>query len=226
MLAAEKKKIYFDQYWREQPEARVEPRSRQRAGYVYDLLEKRSGRLLDVGCGRGVILGNFAQRGFDVEGMDISSDAVEMVKRKGYRAQVVDLERDDINEKYDVILCLEVLPQVYDPLIVLEKLIRALKDNGELIISVPNEFHIISRINILFGRSHPGDYKHSHIRLFSPHRDRKLIERAHLKIVGCKYVSIVPPGWKITSAIFEPLTQIWPTLWAISSIYRVVKNEN
>ena len=223
MQTAEKKKIYFDDYWRQQPESRVDPRSLQRAKAIDKLLQKRSGCLLDVGCGRGLILDYFAEGGFDVSGVDISPEAVEMVRQKGHKVGVLDLEQEEIIDKYDIILCLEVLQQLHDPVIVLEKLISALHEDGELVVSVPNEFHIISRLKLLFGRSHLGDFSHSHIRLFFPWRDKKLFEITKLKIVDKIYISIAPPKWKTISMILRPLAQMCPSLFAISSIYTLKK---
>ncbi len=224
MQTVEKKKIYFDNYWKQQPESRVDPRSLQRAKAVDRLLQKRSGCLLDVGCGRGLILDYFAGRGYDVTGVDISPEAVEMVRQNGHKVQVLDLEQEEISEKYDVILCLEVLQQLHDPVAVLGKLVSALHENGELVVSMPNEFHIISRLKLLFGRSHLGDFSHSHIRLFFPSRDKKLFENANLKIINKLYVPIAPPKWKTISMIFRPLAQMCPSLLAISSIYTLEKS--
>ncbi len=179
--------------------------------------------MFDVGWGRGVILDYFGARGFDVTGVDSSPDAIDMVKQKGYDAYVLDLEQEKITDKYDVILCLEVLQQLYTPVAVLDKLISALNEGGKLVVSVPNEFHFISRLKLLMGRSHLGHFDHSHIRLFSPSRDIELFEKANLKITGNKYVSIVPPKWKMLSKIFEPLAQMCPSLFAISSIYALKK---
>lgn len=223
MQSTIEKKGYFDNYWREQPEAKVDPRSLQRADYVQRLMQNKSGSLLDVGCGRGLISDYFEKLRFNVTGVDISPDMVELVKENGHKAFVLDLERDEINEGYDMILCLEVLQQLYNPELVLNKLKAALNDEGELIVSVPNEFHIVSRLKLFIGKSHLGDFKHSHIRLFSPARDKLLFEKTDLRIQKRMYVPIVPPKWKVLSAIFKPLVQICPSLFAISSIYTLRK---
>ena len=223
MPILEEKKTYFDNYWREQSTEIADPRGRQRAMAVLSLLDKKSGRLLDVGCGRGIALDFFAYRGFDVTGVDISPEAVNMVKKKGHQAYIIDLERDEIPGKYDFVLCLEVLQQLYDPSKLLNKLKSSLAPNGEMLVSLPNEFHIVSRLRILFGLSHLGDFRHSHIRMFTPSRDRTLFKSADLNIVREICIPIIPPKWKILSTIFKPLTQIFPSLLAISSIYRLKK---
>lgn len=223
MPTVEEKKAYFDQYWREQPETKTDPRSVQRAEYVYQLVSKQSGRLLDMGCGRGLILDYFAALGFGVTGADISPDAVTLVSEKGHAAFILDIERDEPEGKYDIILCLELLQQCYYPMRALKRLKDALEYDGEMIVSVPNEFHIVSRLKILFGQSHLGHFHHSHIRLFSPPRDELLFRKMNLRIVRRLYVPIVPPKWKLLTRLFGPLVRMIPSLFAISSIYKLRK---
>jgi 2-polyprenyl-3-methyl-5-hydroxy-6-metoxy-1,4-benzoquinol methylase len=224
MPTVEEKKAYFDQYWRDQPELKADPRSMQRAEYVYRLMHKESGKLLDVGCGRGLILDYFANLGYQVVGTDISPDAITMVSQKGHKAFLLDVDRDEPDGKYDIILCLEVLQQLYYPLRALKRLKDALEPSGELIVSLPNEFHIVSRLRILFGRSHLGHFNHSHIRLFSPDRDLYLFERLNLKVVESAFVPVIPPRWKLLTGLFKPLARRFPALFAISSIYRLRKS--
>jgi len=221
MLSTDEKKSYFDQYWRQQPVETADPRAVQRAEAVFGLMRKREGRLLEVGCGRGVVLDFFARRGFDVTGSDISPEAVALVDRKGYSSFVHDLEADDILDRYEIILCLEVLQQVHNPVAVLEKLKGALSDNGEMIVSLPNEFHLVSRLRVLTGSSHLGHFEHSHIRLFTPNRDRRLFAQAGLEIEEMVYLSIVPPRMKTPERLCRPLCAWWPALFALSSVYRV-----
>ena len=223
MPTLEEKQVYFDQYWQLQSEDKTDPRSLQRAGIVHGLLSKESGRLFDVGCGRGVILDYFAGLGYEVTGTDVSPDAITMVTQKGHRAIILDIERDESNEKYDIVFCLEVFPQLFYPLKVLKRLKDAMEDDGEMIVSVPNEFHIVSRLKLLFNKSHICSLDHSHVKLYTPPRDRVLFARSNLKIVAARYVPIVPPRWKILSKLFMPLAQIFPSLFAISSIYKLRK---
>ncbi len=223
MSILEKKKVYFDNYWHEQRIEIVDPRAHERADAALSLLDKKNGRLLDIGCGRGLALDFFASRGFDVTGIDVSPEVIRLIEERGHKGYCADIERDEVAGKYDVILCLEILQQLYNPAAVLKKLKSALDSNGEMIISMPNEFHIVSRLKILFGVSHLGDFRHSHIRLFAPRRDRDLFESLSLEVIKKFHISVVPPKWKYLSVIFRPIAQIMPSLFAISSIYRLKK---
>ncbi|SYZ74167.1 Methyltransferase type 12 [Candidatus Zixiibacteriota bacterium] len=217
------RRTYFDTYWQRQPVDVADPRAVQRAGIIYRLLEGKRGKMLDAGCGRGLALDYFAERDYDVTGADISPDAVRLVEQKGHRGFVLDLERETIDGKYNIVLCLEVLQQLFDPEKVLRKLFEVVADDGLLVVSLPNEFHIVSRLRILLGISHLGHFEHSHLHLFSPARNRELLSDPEYVIASQKHIPIIPPRLKILSALFMPLVQWLPSLFALSSIYLVRK---
>lgn len=219
MQALENKKRYFDNYWREQPAEIADPRSLERAAVVESLLRHKEGRLLDVGCGRGLALEYFAYRGYDAVGADISPEAVEALESRGFECRLYDIEADSLSEKFEIILCLEVLQQLYDPKTALESIRAALAEGGELVISVPNEFHLVSRLKFLLGRSHLGHFDHSHIRLFSPRRARELFAGTGLKVMRKSDISIAPPRWKWLAVLCRPLARLLPSLFSISTVY-------
>jgi len=117
-------------------------------------------RVLDAGCGEGVIVDEYADR-LAIEGLDpnYSSERV----RNG---SLVALPYDD--NSFDRALCLDVLEHLSfeDQPRALAELHRVLRPGGELLVSVPNLAHLQSRVHFLLrGRlirtasdlKHPGD---------------------------------------------------------------------
>ena len=117
-------------------------------------------RVLDAGCGEGVLVEEFAAR-LNIEGIDpnYSSDRV----RTG---SLTALPFDD--NTFERAICLDVLEHLtYDEQPeALRELHRVLKPGGELLVSIPNLAHLQSRIHFLLqGRlirtaseeKHPGD---------------------------------------------------------------------
>jgi len=220
----ESKKEYFNRYWRTRDLYSADARSNQRAQYVLDLLgELQGGKALDVGCGRGLIMDRLQDAGFDVCGCDLSNETINRLASEGRDVFLCDIERDDIPGKYDIVLCLEVLQQVFDPMQVVEKMKSALTENGRLIISVPNELHLLSRLKLLVGRSHLGHFEESHIRLFAPRRAAQLFERTGLETEKVISVPVVPPRMKKLTGIGRFLAGANPNLFSLSQIYRLRK---
>jgi len=222
LSTTEEKKQYFNHYWRTRDLPSADARSEQRAEIVYSLLNKTpSTKILDVGCGRGLVMNYLDQQGYDISGCDMASESIASLQDDGYDVFLFDIERDELPGKYDIVLCLEVLQQIFDPVTALRKFSQNLNDDGFLIVSVPNEFHIWSRIKLILGSSHLGHFDESHIRLFTPGRTKELFGRAGLKIEQTIPVSIVPPGNKLLGAVGSFLARIMPSLFSLSQIYRL-----
>ena len=225
MLTKTEKRTKYNLYWQTRDLDQADARSRQRSEIIYGMLGQRKGKLLDVGCGRGWNALYFKEKGFQVEAVDISPEAVEITKQRGITARVLDLEQDDIRGEYDVILCLEVLQFVNEPLRVLLKLESALKDKGGLILSLPNEFHFLRRLKILFGRPDLGGFNAPHLRFFYPDEIRRLLRRTGLEIVETAPVSLISPSKGLSAGMGDLLAKLFPNLFSLYIVAKTVKRE-
>ena len=117
-------------------------------------------RVLDAGCGEGVLVDEYADR-LSIEGVDpnYTSDRVKA-------ASVTSLPYPDA--VFDRALCLDVLEHLpfEDQSRALAELRRVLRPDGELLVSVPNLAHLQSRVHFFFKGQlirtaselkHPGD---------------------------------------------------------------------
>ena len=98
--------------------------------------------VLDIGCGRGVMLDLLRDAGIAAEGVDSMPEAVLYCQAKGHRAAVadaLDFLRDKA-QKYDGIFCSHVIEHLeYDRAEQLVSLCaRALRPNGVLVLVTPN----------------------------------------------------------------------------------------
>jgi 2-polyprenyl-3-methyl-5-hydroxy-6-metoxy-1,4-benzoquinol methylase/glycosyltransferase involved in cell wall biosynthesis len=105
-------------------------------------------RILDVGCGSGWLSEYFARLGYEVKGIDISPDLIEMsrerIKRVPYDVDhetsircsfaVHDVESDPLAEKFDAIICYDSLHHFEDENAVMRNLSAMLSVGGALFI--------------------------------------------------------------------------------------------
>lgn len=101
---------------------------------------KKSGRVLDIGCGRAYFLLACHYKGYDVEGIDVSTDAASYVSRE-LKIPVHIGEAGTIElppKTFDVITMWHSLEHTVDPNIYLQKAHLWLKDDGILVVDVPN----------------------------------------------------------------------------------------
>jgi SAM-dependent methyltransferase len=99
----------------------------------------RGARVLDVGCGRGVLLSALANRGFEVYGFEISeAAAVGADLRASIRIA------DDLREvgypdgHFDEVIVWHVLEHLPEPRETLCEIRRIIRDGGRLAVAVPN----------------------------------------------------------------------------------------
>lgn len=64
-------------------------------------------KILDVGCGSGILLKELSNYGFNVKGIDINNNAIEVCQKEGYNVENLSLY--DIHEKFDTIIFSSVL---------------------------------------------------------------------------------------------------------------------
>ena len=100
-------------------------------------------KILDVGCGNGHISMYLGEIGYQVSGIDVSEDTIEKARKLNHldnvSFSVVDAEDVQLPAKeYDAIVCSEVLEHLDQPSTLLTVLHQALKDDGKLIVTVPN----------------------------------------------------------------------------------------
>ncbi len=104
-------------------------------------------RILDIGCGGGILSESMAKSGAIVTGIDAGAaplavarlHALESTSEVTYEQITVEqLAARDGPDQYDVVTCLEMLEHVPDPASVLRAAATLLKPGGELILSTIN----------------------------------------------------------------------------------------
>ncbi|CAG0971212.1 putative S-adenosylmethionine-dependent methyltransferase/MSMEI_2290 [Myxococcaceae bacterium] len=97
------------------------------------------GRLLDVGCGRGVLLSELAERGFEVHGVERSKAAAEGADPRAEIRIVSRLADAEYRDSFfDAIVIWHVLEHLREPVETVREIHRILAPGGKLVVAVPN----------------------------------------------------------------------------------------
>lgn len=141
-------RLYQSEYFSDQYDEGLDPASsayrkrlsgeQHRVKFVKSI--KRSGTLLDIGCGYGYFLDACRRAGYQVHGLDVSDWAVRYAVETLGLAITTGKIGDIIfpPQSYDIITMWHSLEHTPDPQMVLQKAKSWLKPQGILVIDVPN----------------------------------------------------------------------------------------
>ena len=149
------------------------------------------GRLLDIGCGYGFFLEEMAQRGWQVEGIEISATGLGYAQNNlGLSVSDRPLPRPDWQDNcYDLITLFYVIEHLQNPLGVLREAHRLLRTGGLLLLRWPHTSPIArmlrpwaKRMNLYQAPSHLFD--------FSPVTIYKILDQ-----LGFREIRTTVSGW-------------------------------
>ena len=95
-------------------------------------------KILDVGCGQGLALEIFRERGFNPIGISLGTEDISVCRENGYEVYEMDQSFLDFSDQeFDFIWCRHCLEHSIFPFFTLSELFRVLKQKGYLYIEVP-----------------------------------------------------------------------------------------
>lgn len=147
-------------------------------------------KVLDVGCAEGKLSERMKLTGCEIVGIESDKDSgqiAQKVCREVIHEDVELLELSDEYEKYfDFIIFADVLEHLKDPLNTLIRLKRYLKDDGSIIVSLPNIANWRIRLKLLCGNfdyQEKGILDKTHLRFFNEKTAKKIIDHAGFDII-------------------------------------------
>ena len=179
-----------------------------RLGWIDHLAPISARKVLDVGCGGGILAEAMAQRGGKVKGIDLSERALKVAALHQLESKVnVDYEKIPAEElaarepgQYDIVTCMELLEHVPDPASTVAACAALARPGGHLFFSTINRnpksylFAIIGAEYIL--RMLPRG-PHDYARFIKPSELAQFCRAAGLEIRD------------ITGMTYNPITKIY-----------------
>jgi 2-polyprenyl-6-hydroxyphenyl methylase / 3-demethylubiquinone-9 3-methyltransferase len=118
----------------------------QRVAYVAQRCALSQRRVLDVGCGGGLLAEALARHGAHVSGIDLAPGMIEVARLHAHESQLqIDYHlceaqqfADVAASTFDVITCMELIEHVPSPAQLLSAITRLLRPGGDLFVSTIN----------------------------------------------------------------------------------------
>lgn len=117
-----------------------------RLNYINDAVALKGKRVLDVGCGGGILSESMAEKGAKVTGIDLGEKALKVAQLHSLESGVeIDyrlVSAEDLAAHaagtYDVVTCLEMLEHVPDPASIVQACAQLVKPGGHIFFSTIN----------------------------------------------------------------------------------------
>jgi len=136
-----------EQWWNPQGELKsLHVMNPVRVDYIDSVVSLTGKRVLDVGCGGGLLAEDMAKKGAVVTGLDASESAIEVARTHSrdsglqieFMVSTPEQQASGQAGRYDVVTCMELLEHVPVPESVVSACARLVKPGGHVILSTLN----------------------------------------------------------------------------------------
>ena len=118
-----------------------------RLTWIDDIVPLAGKRVLDIGCGGGILADAMARKGAEVLGIDLAGKALKVAQLHALEAQTQGVSYREVSaetlaaeqpESFDVVTCMEMLEHVPDPSSVVRACATLVKPGGHVFFSTIN----------------------------------------------------------------------------------------
>ena len=118
-----------------------------RLTWIDDIVPLAGKRVLDIGCGGGILADAMARKGAEVLGIDLAGKALKVAQLHALEAQTQGVSYREVSaealaaeqpERFDVVTCMEMLEHVPDPSSVVRACATLVKPGGHVFFSTIN----------------------------------------------------------------------------------------
>ena len=144
------------------------------------------GNVLDIGCNEGKTAEFMIKKdNMKYFGIDVDKSALNKAKKNKLKVKYVDLNKNKLpfkNNSFDTILILDILEHILEPIKILEESKRILKEDGKIILSLPNDYYLTNFLR-MFLLNKPIVFETSffqrggHIHFFTINLSKKLVSK-------------------------------------------------
>lgn len=222
------------------PEYRVKYDEHSSHGKIRRVLETtQPGKIFDVGCANGELSEFATSIGHQVTATDVNYPPKHLEKTKFIQSDLDKGVPTAVVDKFDLVICADVLEHLRSPDTLLHDLLKNLEDSGKIVASIPNFGHWYPRIRVLFGKfdyDSRGILDQTHLRFFTKKSFIRMANTAGYDVTSVSHTGIpfeimlrgAPKrkfGWsgllKFLALIDRSLCRLRSTLFAYQFIFEL-----
>jgi 2-polyprenyl-6-hydroxyphenyl methylase / 3-demethylubiquinone-9 3-methyltransferase len=179
-----------------------------RLAWMKSFVNLEGKKVLDVGCGGGILAESMAQSGADTCGIDLSEKALKVAElhalevgaQLNYRSISAESLANEQSEIYDVVTCMEMLEHVPDPASVVRACATLCKPGGTLFFSTLNrnpKSYLFAIVGAEYVLKLLPKGTHEYSKFIKPSELTAFTRQANLELLGMKGLG------------YNPFTQIY-----------------
>ncbi len=172
--------------------------SRHSSHYYAQQLVGRDQEVLDISCGEGFFAAEIGKQGNRVTGVDVLPEVSERAALCDYFSADLNQGLDDViprlnGKRFDRVLLLDILEHLDDPELILRQCHHLVREDGQVIVSVPNVANLSVRLMLLLGNFNYADrgiLDKTHLRWYTKRTARQLLTETGYRIVAERFTVI------------------------------------
>jgi SAM-dependent methyltransferase len=207
---------------------------------IHGYSTSRGLKVLDVGCGDGYVLFQYARHGAEVAGVDLTGTAVELSRKRfalgGLSGDFREVDGNSLpfpDNHFDIVCSMGVLHHISNPRPMVDEMLRVLKPGGRLIAMLYDRYSwknlVLLRLRRLFDPRYRGKTQQEALNMndgdacplalvYSRKEAATLFSRfsqleSRLTQLSWRQLFMLPPLVKVAERYLPPSSECWPARW-------------